>query len=204
MAKNGRREFLKRTALTSVSSAVAPTPAEDASGTDEDANATASFGWKISNLNNNNADVYFRIARKMILNAVSIDAAFVVSSPPASGFWAELLCIGYIQRGAAPAYGPEGPNYLPLRASLDFGTVTVYNPNNLVVNSAPTVKQDVFYSIIMKAWVPVDGTASAVSRHVLLEPSLVLNPGDYLAFDMVHAGLPGDGEMQVVLAYSRL
>jgi hypothetical protein len=200
MSKNGRREFLNRTTMMSLSNAV--NPAEHSSENDEGTNATAGFGWKISNLNNNNADVYFRVARKMILNAVSIDAAFVVLSPPASGFWAEVLCIGYVNRGGAPAYGAQGPSYLPLAASPDFGTVTVYNPNNLTVNSAPTVKQDVFYSIIMKAWVPVDGTASATSRHVVLEPSLILNAGDYLAFDMVHAGLPGDCEMQVVLAYS--
>jgi len=32
--------------------------------------------------------------------------------------------------------------------------------------------------------------------------SLMLNAGDYLVFNMSHAGVPGDGEMQVVLQYT--
>jgi hypothetical protein len=32
--------------------------------------------------------------------------------------------------------------------------------------------------------------------------SLMLNGGDYLVFNMSHAGVPGDGEMQVVLQYT--
>jgi hypothetical protein len=31
---------------------------------------------------------------------------------------------------------------------------------------------------------------------------LALSAGDYLVFNMSHAGLPGDAEMQVVLQYA--
>jgi hypothetical protein len=208
MTKNGRREFLNRTGLTSLGGAVALNSPPELGQTGPSLpagpslNGTASFGWKVSNLNNNGADVYFPVARNMLLNAVNIDAAFVVLSQPVTPFWTELLCRGNIYRGAAPVFGPQGPSYLPFTQSPDFGSVTLYNPNNLNVHADAILKQDFFYSIIMKAWVPLDGTAAAVSRQFSAEPSLTLHAGDYLSFHMDHAGLPGEGEMQIVLAYS--
>ncbi|MGA9981010.1 MAG: hypothetical protein WBQ08_20480 [Candidatus Sulfotelmatobacter sp.] len=56
--------------------------------------------------------------------------------------------------------------------------------------------------MILKTWVPADGTASSTSRHVSVARSLALNAGDYLVFNMSHAGVPGDAEMQVVLQYA--
>ena len=56
--------------------------------------------------------------------------------------------------------------------------------------------------MILKTWVTADGTASSTSRHVRLAQSLALNAGDYLVFNMSHAGVPGDCEMQVVLEYA--
>ena len=56
-------------------------------------------------------------------------------------------------------------------------------------------------SIILKSWVPLDGTASSASRHVHTEPNLVLQRGDYLMFHMDHSGVKVKGEMQVVLTY---
>jgi hypothetical protein len=86
--------------------------------------------------------------------------------------------------------------------------VQVYNPNNFnVANSLNVVfdgvvLQNIFYSVILKTWVPADGTASGTSRHVAVAPSWKLAAGDFLVFHMNHAGTPGDCEMQVVLQYT--
>jgi hypothetical protein len=64
------------------------------------------------------------------------------------------------------------------------------------------LNQDQFFSVILKTWVPADGTASAASRQFVGYPSLQINTGDYLVFHMDHEGVALDAEMQVVLAYS--
>jgi len=62
--------------------------------------------------------------------------------------------------------------------------------------------QNIFYSVILKTWVTSDGTASSTNRHVRVAPSVNLNAGDFLVFNMSHAGVPGDCEMQVVFEYA--
>ena len=64
------------------------------------------------------------------------------------------------------------------------------------------VLQNIFFSVILKTWVSKSGTASSTSRHVSAARSLALNTGDYLVFNMSHAGVPGDAEMQLVLQYT--
>jgi hypothetical protein len=54
----------------------------------------------------------------------------------------------------------------------------------------------------LKTWVTTEGTASSTSRHIRVAQSLVLNAGDYLVFNMSHAGVSGDCEMQVVFEYA--
>jgi hypothetical protein len=162
----------------------------------------ASFGWEVTNLNDNGADVYFQVRNSMTLTSVNIDAAFMITSTPGSAGFAEVLCRAAVSHGVpkfvhgdpgAPFVSPESPN---------FGQVEIYNPNNLNVVNDGFILQDIFYNIILKTWVPDNGTASSTSRHFSSSPALVLNAEEYLVFHMNHAGVPGDAEMQVVLEYT--
>jgi hypothetical protein len=91
---------------------------------------------------------------------------------------------------------------LSRRRVLISGLPHIHNPNNLNVGDDGYLLQNIFYSVILKCFVPADGSASSTSRHVSMARSFMLNAGDYLAFNMSHAGIPGDGEMQVVLQYT--
>jgi len=164
--------------------------------------STAGFGWEVTNLDNNGADVYFQVRNRMTLNSMHIDTAFMITSPPASPGFAEVLCRAAVAHGAPKfVHGDPGAAFVS-QQSASFGEVQIYNPNNLDVGADGFVLQDVFYHVILKTWVPADGTASATSRHVSATPLLTVQAGDYLVFHMNHAGVPGDAEMQVVLGYT--
>jgi hypothetical protein len=165
--------------------------------------ASVSFGWEITNFNGNGANALFRVAKNLVLSSLNIDVALMITSLPSTPGFTEILCQGAVSRGGAPNFGStQGPVYLPVAASGDFGTVILSNPNNLQVVFNSILAQDVFYSVILKAFVPGDGAASSASRHVFAQPQLQLNTGDFLVFHMDHAGVPCDGEMQVVLNYT--
>jgi hypothetical protein len=162
---------------------------------------SAGFGWEVSNLDNNGANVFFEVMHRIVLQSLSIDVAFMITSaPPTSGF-AEVLCRAGVSRGAPPSFssGPQG--YPEHPASADFGEVKVSNPNGLSVGFDGVLLQDAVCQVILKTWVPLNGVASAASRNVQLEPFLDLNTGDFLVYHMDHAGVPGDAEMQVALRY---
>ena len=164
--------------------------------------STAGFGWEVTNLDNNGADVYFQVRNEIALNYVHIDTAFMITSPPASPGFAEVLCRAAVSHGAPKfVHGDPGAAFVS-QQSVSFGEVQIYNPNHLDVGADGFVLQDVFYHVILKTWVPTDGTASATSRHVSATPLLTVQAGDYLVFHMNHAGVPGDAEMQVVLGYT--
>jgi hypothetical protein len=163
---------------------------------------TASFGWELSNLDNNGADAYFKVTRRMTLSFAEVDVAFMITTPPASPGFAEVLCTASVSRGRRPTFsaGPQAYDEPPV--SADFGTVQLYNPNNLTGPFNRRLGQDAFLAVILKSWVPTDGTGSHTARHVRTEPALTLDAGDYLVFHMDHAGVSGDAEMQVVLGYT--
>jgi hypothetical protein len=141
----------------------------------------------------------------MLLSTINIDVAFMIISLPETPGFTEVLAQALVSRGVAPTFDNSGGHaYLQPVTSSDFSSVTIDNPNNIPVNGNSAMGQDLFYSVILKAWVPADGTGSSTSRQVFAKPSLVLNAGDYLVFHMDHAGAPGDGEMQVVLNYEPL
>ncbi len=203
MTNSGRRRFLNRTTMTALGTAAAVNPSaargqSTAAGTD----SVVSFGLEMSNLNNNGADAYFRVGRQMILNTFNIDVAFMLESLPSSAGFAEVLCQGRVSRGSSPVFQAGSAAYLPTPTSPDFGPVAWYNPNGTPINGNMILIQDLFYSVVLKSWVPTNGTSSAASRQVLGQPSLPLNVGDYLVFHMDHAGVPVDSEMQVVLGYT--
>ena len=165
-------------------------------------NSVVSFGLELVNPDGNGADAYFPVARNMTLNSFNIDVASMLVSA-SSGGWAEVLCQGRVSRGGPPTFSGSA-GYLPYPASADFGAVSWYNPANLQLIGNSSLSQDLFYSVILKAYVPADGTASSTHRQVFGQPALQLNAGDYLAFHMDHAGVSVDCEMQVVLNYTLL
>ena len=162
----------------------------------------ASVGWEVSNLSNNGADIFFEATSQVTLAAADIDLAFMITSPPATPGFAEVLCRAAVSPGGPPTFykGDPGASFTS-PASPNFGKVKVHNPNHLNVGYDGVLLQNIFYSVILKTWVTSDGTASSTSRHVRVPLSVPLNAGDYLVFNMSHAGVSGDCEMQVVFEY---
>lgn len=126
----------------------------------------------------------------------------MITSQPANPGFAEILCRAAVSRGVPKfVQGDPGASFVSPE-SPDFGTVKIYNPNNLNVGNDGYLLQDIFYSVILKTWVPASGTASSTSRHVSITSARKLTADEYLVFNMSHAGVSGDAEMQVVLEYT--
>jgi hypothetical protein len=204
MIKEGRRKFLAGTgvALAGVTAGSVNAFSGSSGSTQEVPLMSAGFGWEIRNINDNGADAYFQVAESMILSAANIDVAFMITGAPTVPGYAEVLCGGAVSRGGPPSFysGPQAYTLSP--NSPNFGNVQIYNPNGLSIGNDYFLLQDQFYQVILKTWVPLDGTASSTHRQVRVTPSLQLNSGDYLVFHMDHLGVEGDVEMQVVLEYS--
>lgn len=200
MTIHGRREFLKAGSI-----AVGTIAAQGCAASVE-ASATgsqvAAFGWEVSNLYGNGANIYMTVLGNIILNSINVDVSASILSGGTPGF-AEVLCVGGVSRQAVPTLNNTGghayPNFAP---SSIFGSVTPQNPNGLTLYFDHKPNQDQFFSVILKTWVPADGTASATSRQFVGQPQLAINSGDYLVFHMDHEGVALDAEMQIVLAYS--
>jgi hypothetical protein len=187
MNTRGRREFLKT---------ISPVPGATQSG-----DPVVGFGWEIVNIDNNGADVFFEVRDTMILNAINIDVSFMITSLPSQPGFAEVLCDGGVSRGTVPKFSAPPQAYIGFGGSPNFGDLQLHNPNKLNVGLGGVV-QDLFFNVILKTWVPADGTGGATSRQVYAQTGLALNKGDYLVFHMDHAGVGGDVEMQAVLQYT--
>jgi len=163
----------------------------------------ASFGWEVTNLNDNGADVFFEVTSNMVVNAIDTDVSFMLTGLPAAPGFAEILCRAAVSRGERPKFqqGDPGASFVSPQ-SPNFSKTHIYNPNKLNVGDDGYLLQNIFFSVILKTWVPKSGTGSSTSRHVSATPSLVLKAGDFLVFNMSHAGVSGDAEMQVVLQYT--
>ena len=161
----------------------------------------AGFGWEITDLDNNGANVSFVVRQGMILQWVDIDVAFMITSAPAGPGFAEVLCRAGVSRGGRPNFSGPPQDHILFPTSPDFGGVRVHNPNHLSIRYDGGLLQDAFYQVILKSWVPIDGTASSTSRNTHVEPNLVLSTNDVLVFHMNHGGVPGDSEMQVTMSY---
>jgi len=205
----GRRDFLKGGGLavgalaTQGCSGRGTIPVALAAGPAAPATAgtqVASFGWEAINLNGNGVNTYVKVVNNMVLQSVNADLAASILNTKASGF-SEILCTGAVSRQTPPNFNPSAQAYVNLPASPNFGSVSPENPNNLSLVLGGMV-QDQFLAAILKAWVPADGSASAMSRQILVYPSLSLSAGDYLVFHMDHQGVGVDAEMQVVLTYN--
>jgi len=208
MTVDSRREFLRRSSVvlgTVAAGSVAmvnPSPVRGAGMPTGRIDPVVGFGWEITNLDNNGADVYFEVESAMTLNSVNIDVAFSPTSTSPTGN-VSVLCAAYASRGGVPTFNNTGGHaYVTNPASSNFGSVTLYNPNGLSVSYNSSLAQDQLYAVSLKTWVPSTGSAAATSRQVLANPSLSLSVGDYVVFHIDHEGVPGDAEMQVVLEYS--
>lgn len=204
--KKGRRAFVSGSgfALAGIAAGTITGLSSSAAGQTSEASGVqvASFGWEVTNLDNNGADVYFRVRNSLTLTSVNIDTAFMITSQPANPGFAEILCRAAVSRGVPKfVQGDPGASFVSPE-SPDFGTVKIYNPNNLNVGNDGYLLQDIFYSVILKTWVPASGTASSTSRHVSITSARKLTADEYLVFNMSHAGVSGDAEMQVVLEYT--
>lgn len=165
--------------------------------------SVVSFGWEITDLDDNGADVYFPVQRDMVFESLDVDVATMLTALPSAPGFLEVLCTGAVGRGAPPTFGPAPQAYLEPPASDNFGTIAAKSAQGLTVGIGPsTPGQDGFFAVILKAFAPSTGAASSASRHVHSEPGLLLNRGDFLGFHMDHAGVPLDGEMQVVIGYT--
>jgi hypothetical protein len=162
----------------------------------------AHFGFEAHPLDGDGVDVYFEVTSDMVLEIADIDTALMILTLPTVPGFVEVLCAGLVFRGGPPT-GLTAPHafFSDEAISPDFGATTSYNPGNVELNAAAYLSDGWFYSAIMKAWVPADGTASATHRHVHATPALYLAKGDYVLFHMDQAGVPCDAEMQGVLAY---
>ena len=204
--KKGRRAFVSGSgfALAGIAAGTVSGLSSSAAGQTSKASGiqVASFGWEVTNLDNNGADVYFRVRNSLTLTSVNIDTAFMITAQPANPGFAEILCRAAVSRGAPQfVQGDTGAAFVSPQ-SPDFGTVEIYNPNRLNVGNDGFLLQDIFYSVILKTWVPASGTASSTSRHVNITSARKLTADEYLVFNMSHAGVSGDAEMQVVLEYA--
>jgi hypothetical protein len=163
----------------------------------------ASFGWEASNLDDNGADVFFEVTSDMVVSLIDFDVAFMITSAPGAAGFAEVLCRAAVSPGARPKFyeGDPGASFESPQ-SPNFSKTHIYNPNKLNVGDDGYLLQNIFFSVILKTWVPTSGAGSSTSRHVTAARSLALNAGDYLVFNMSHAGVPGDCEMQVALEYT--
>ena len=123
--KRNRRAFVGGLALTGMGAGtVTGLISSSARGADETslASKTVGFGWEVPDLNNNGADVYFEVVSRMTLIAVDIDAAFTITSAPASPGLAEVLCRGAVSHGAQGSWR-ESPRrrFFPRRAQISAG-----------------------------------------------------------------------------------
>jgi hypothetical protein len=162
---------------------------------------SAGVGWTVNGLENHSAFAYFEIAHALTLGTVQIDASLLPAVGSGAANFTQALCRAWVSRGAPPPLNVGGSATGPASRSDDFGSVSIYNPNGLTVNSDGNPLQDVFYSAILRSWVPTSGVDPAAARSVYGLPSLALNAGDYLVFGIDQCGVPGSVQLQAVLDY---
>ena len=125
-----RREFLKGSGLAVGVLAAEGCAVSGAAATPCSPQQVASFGWEVTNLAGNGADMYFKVPSNMVLNAVDVDISAMILNPNSSGF-AEILCLGGVSRQAVPTFNNSGGHaFANFPSSSDFGSVTAENPNN--------------------------------------------------------------------------
>jgi hypothetical protein len=163
----------------------------------------AGFGWSIPQLDNTSAYALFRVTQEVRLLFADIDASYRPSQAGESPASAQARCRAWVSRGQAPGFGgvqASAAGASPPSAS--FGAIEYFNPAKLTVAGDAAPLQDVFYSVVLRSWVPRDGTTSQAARVVSTRPSVTLHVGDFLVFGIDHQGVPGDVGVQAVLGFA--
>ena len=164
---------------------------------------TAGFGWEVVDLHNNGADAYFQALNDMIIHWIDLDASYMLIKPPSSEGFAEVLIT--VGKASTPSFSAPPQVYQSLPPSASFTPITIVNPNNLQTVADAYPEEGFIIRLILKSWVPRNGTASSVQRHVTLYPGVKLRKFEYLVFHMDHAGVgPLDCEIQATIGYSVL
>lgn len=164
------------------------------------AQASAGLGWEVENLHNNGADIYFKISHAIKLDYVDLDVAYMVTAPSEGS--AEVLFTLGLTSGK-PQFSPAPQVYQTLPGDPDLGTGQLVNPAGVIWVGGGQPSGGELVNVILKSWVPADGTGSQDQRHVTLPLSLRVPAGSYLTCHMDHAGVAVDCEMQLVLGYTR-
>jgi hypothetical protein len=161
---------------------------------------TAGFGWEVTDLHNDGADVIVPVKRALILQRIDYDCSFMITALSGAGFVEVLYTVGVAT--GTPTFSAPPPSYISLPASPDFGSAQFHNPSGVKGGFDGSLEQGSVLRLILKAWCPTDGTASQSARHVTTYPALPIAAGSSLVFHMDHAGVQVDSEMQVSLGYT--
>lgn len=121
---------------------------------------------------------------------VDLDVAFMISSPPASPGFAEVLCVAGVSHGGPPNLGPAPQAYVGLPVSTDFGTVQLYYPANLTGPHNTQLAQGQLLAVILTTWAPRDGTGSSTYRHVTVAPAPRLTRATISSFTWITPAYP--------------
>lgn len=164
------------------------------------AQASAGLGWEVGNLHNNGADIYFEVVHAMTLDYVDLDVAYMVTAPSA-GFAEVLFTMGL--SSGVPTFSAPPQVYESFSADPDLGVGQVVNPAGVGMVGGGQPSEAELASMILKSWVPADGTGSQDQRHLTVPLSVQVPAGSYLACHMDHAGVMVNCEMMLALGYTR-
>uniref|UniRef100_UPI0025C0AE62 hypothetical protein n=1 Tax=Caldivirga sp. TaxID=2080243 RepID=UPI0025C0AE62 len=164
---------------------------------------TAGFGWEVVDLHNNGADAYFQVLNDLVIQWIDLDASYMLTKPPSSEGFAEVLIT--VGKASTPSFSQPPQVYQSLPQSPAFTPITIINPNNLQTVADAYPEEGFIIRLILKSWVPSNGAASSVQRHVTVYPGIKVKSGEYIVFHMDHAGVgPLDCEIQATIGYNLL
>ncbi len=160
------------------------------------------FGWELTNLVNDGADLYSKVFRDITILGIEMDVSFMPLAAPVVGGWAEVLCGAYIS-SVLPKFaaGPQG--WFITDPDNAFSASSFYTPPNKNVGAiGGAVGANALALVILKTWVATNPIGGESQRNVVVPGLSMFAPANsYLVFHMDHAGKAGDAEMQSVIYY---
>lgn len=156
------------------------------------------FGWEISNVNGNGADLYMPFTAAVTVCGIDLDVSFVTLT--ALTGMAEVLVNAALTSGTPQFVGGKAA-YIggPLLGSDALGGSTVYKGYSGLIIGGGKNGPGFLTSVILKTYCKQGGQDA---RHVSLTGLGIPVPaGSYLVLHMDHAGQPVDVEMQGVIFY---
>lgn len=158
---------------------------------------SSGFGWEITNVANNGADLYAPFSVPTTIRGIDLDISFMTTGAPTG--WAEVLANVAIS-AAKPNFGPAPPAYYlgPTPGQDIFGPAVKYNPAGRNIGGGLN-GPGFLTSLILKCYCHAGG--SDVRHATVMGLAIPVVAGNCLVLHMDHAGQPGDVEMQGVLFY---